>query len=454
MQRRYYYFTEQNTLAMTKIFVFHCWLYATITSSVSWVNGLSLQASVTEEPSPGTIVANLRRDIDLSKVYNQSVIDSLSFVFLQPTNHTKHLSIDPTTGIIRTASSLDRDRLCPNAVDCLLKADVAVQPTKYFQVIKLTISIIDVNDNEPRFPQSPVQLRVSESLQPGAVIPIPPARDPDGPPNGVIGYDLQHQGGGGDAKFRLLAEQNSEGGGFDVSLVLVGTLDREVRVLHRMLLVAHDGGNPSKSGSALVEVTVTDENDNPPRFDLDLYSINVPENTPVKRSLVRVHASDPDEGSNAKVHYRLSSKSSLLYGSLFSVDSDSGWVTLIGKLDFESNTSMILEMVAENEAVGSPASTAIVRVNVVDVNDNTPELKLEGVSDGFLHVKEHSRNNTVIAAVSVFDPDSGNGGKVDCRLQKNDEVVPSYHYHLDHYFASDIELMPYRNCIVGLYFIT
>lgn len=386
---------------------------------------VNLQVSVTEEAFPGTNVANLRSDIDLSKCYNQSDIDNLSFVFLRQTDHNKHLSIDSSTGIIQTLSSLDRDHLCPNAVHCLLQADVAVQPAKYFRVIKLTINIIDINDNKPRFPESHVKMSVSESLQPGAIIRIPTALDPDGPPNGVTGYELRLHRGGGEPKFRLAVERNHEDSSFDVSLVLVGPLDREVQALHRMTLVAHDGGDPSESGTALVDVIVTDENDNSPRFVQDLYDISVPENTPIKRSLVRVLASDPDEGSNGKVYYRLSSKSSLLYGSLFSVDRDSGWVSLIGRLDFESNTSMILEILAENEASGASPSTGIVRVNVIDVNDNVPELRLEPASDGFLHVKEHSRNNTVIAAVSVFDPDTGNGGKVDCRLQKNDEVPGS-----------------------------
>lgn len=414
---------EETEPAMMKRIVFHWWLYTTMTS-MSCENGLNLQVSVTEEASPGTSVANLRSDIDLSKCYDQSVIDGLSFVFLRQTDHTKHLSINSSTGIIQTLSSLDRDHLCPNAVHCLLQADVAVQPAKYFRVIKLTINIIDINDNKPRFPESHVKTSVSESLQPGAIIPIPAALDPDGPPNGVTRYELRPHRGGGDSKFRLAAERNREGS-FDVNLVLVGTLDREVQALHRMILVAHDGGDPSESGSALVDVIVTDENDNSPRFVQDLYDINVPENTPIKRSLVRVLASDPDEGSNGKVHYRLSSKSSLLYGSLFSVDRDSGWVSLIGKLDFESNTSMILEILAENEASGASPSTTIVRVKVLDVNDNSPELRLEPASEEFLHVKEHSRNNTIIAAVSVFDPDTGNGGKVDCRLQKNDQVFGS-----------------------------
>jgi len=41
-------------------------------------------------------------------------------------------------------------------------------------------------------------------------------------------------------------------------------------------VVALDGGNPPKSGSILVDISVADVNDNAPVFDNDTYEVGLP----------------------------------------------------------------------------------------------------------------------------------------------------------------------------------
>jgi len=57
------------------------------------------------------------------------------------------------------------------------------------------------------------------------------------------------------------------GGSKDVRLRLLEQLDREHVGHYSVILVASDGGQPQHSASLLVNIVVTDTNDNVPQFD-------------------------------------------------------------------------------------------------------------------------------------------------------------------------------------------
>ena len=86
--------------------------------------------------------------------------------------------IDAESGKISTAVVLDRDEICPQQLTCVLRLDVAVQPLSHFEVIKIDIDLLDLNDNSPVFGQSVLNYRVSESTGfPKELFPIIPASD-------------------------------------------------------------------------------------------------------------------------------------------------------------------------------------------------------------------------------------------------------------------------------------
>jgi Cadherin domain len=95
-----------------------------------------------------------------------------------------------------------------------------------------------------------------------------------------------------------------------------------------MTIYAIDGGEPSRTGSTLVEVTVLDANDNSPVFDRDSYEVRVPETASVGTVLVTVRATDKDSGLNGAVHYEFSKHSGHDYGMLFVIRPDSGKIVL------------------------------------------------------------------------------------------------------------------------------
>ena len=80
-------------------------------------------------------------------------------------------------------------------------------------------------------------------------------------------------------------------------------LDRESRDAYALTLLAVDGGDPARSASLRMRVSVSDENDNGPEFSVtsQQYEASVNENQPIGSSVLQVRARDPDLGPNGQV---------------------------------------------------------------------------------------------------------------------------------------------------------
>lgn len=96
-----------------------------------------------------------------------------------------------------------------------------------------------------------------------------------------------------------------------------------------------DSGVPSLSAERQLVVHIRDENDNAPILSHDHYTMSVPENTPVGRSVVSLEASDDDVGANARLFYSLTLNADR--PRVFDIDPGSGNVFVVGRLDFESS---------------------------------------------------------------------------------------------------------------------
>jgi len=394
---------------------------------------------LTEEEPVRTFVADVKTDFQLSG-------DQLRFVVLTPDGELgrKLFGVDASSGIIRTATVVDRDAICPGEADCIVEVDVGVRPRQYFQVLKLSVEILDINDHSPRFPSSRVELEVSEATVPGILFHINPAEDADGPQFGIASYELMTTSRHFDVR---LPDPNAP---FESPLlVLLEPLDRETQDLHQLKIVAQDGGNPPRSGSVLVDVVVIDINDNGPQFTKNSYKVNILENSPPSSSILTVSAADADLGPNADVVYAFSRQSANLASSMFGLDSATGVISSLVSLDFETTgSSLTFDVIATNPVDGVAAiqtSTAHVSVNVIDVNDNRPSLRIDAAITGtgssagssdVISVPENCPPDSVVAHLSVVDPDTGLGGHVDCSLIGNSD-----HFRLVHIYDAEFQLL-------------
>lgn len=362
-----------------------------------------LRYSVPEEQSPGALVGNVARTLGLE-------LRRLGPGCLR-INHLgapspRYLELDLTNGALFVNERIDREALCEQRPRCLLSLEVlAHNPVA---VSSIQVEILDINDNSPRFPRPDYQLQVSESVAPGARFHIESAQDPDVGANSVQTYELSPS-----EHFELDLKPLQENSKV-LELVLRKGLDREQAALHHLVLTAVDGGIPARSGTAQISVRVLDTNDNSPAFDQSTYRVQLREDAPPGTLVVKLNASDPDEGSNGELRYSLSSYTSDRERQLFSIDAITGEVRVSGTLDYEESSSYQIYVQATDRGPVPMAGHCKVLVDIMDVNDNAPEVVL---TDLYSPVPEDVALNTVVALLSVNDQDSGSNRKVSLGLE-------------------------------------
>ncbi|NXG08818.1 PCDG2 protein, partial [Sakesphorus luctuosus] len=359
-----------------------------------------LRYSVPEETPKGSFVGDVAKDLGLQLPKLQE-----NTVRILDKGRMKYFSLQEKTGHLVTAERIDREQLCKNVQQCVLRCELIVEAEMKFYEIE--VEITDINDNAPRFKDIEVEERISEMTPPGSHFPLAEAHDPDFGRNSLLSYELS-----GDEHFSL-AVQAGPGGDQRPELVLAKALDREEGAFHELVLRASDGGDPARTGTARIHVTVVDANDNAPVFSREEYTVRVPENVPVGSVLVTVTATDADEGLNGKVKYALK-KITDKASQIFQLDSETGMIVLLQSLDFEEGNFHELELQAKDG--GGLFDIAKVVITVTDVNDNAPELI---VSSAVSEISEDAPSGTTVALLHVQDRDSGANGEVHCSLDRD-----------------------------------
>uniref|UniRef100_A0A5F8HAR7 Protocadherin gamma subfamily C, 5 n=1 Tax=Monodelphis domestica TaxID=13616 RepID=A0A5F8HAR7_MONDO len=365
-----------------------------------WDNGTGqIHYSVPEEMKKGSFVGHIAKDMGLEP---RELSERGARIVSR--GKKQHFSLNGRSGSLVTTDRIDREELCPGAPKCLLNVEILLQDK--VKIYGIEVDIIDINDNAPSFQEDEIDIEVSEQAARGMTFPLPNAWDLDVGMNGLQSYQLSPN-----SHFSLHVQSKA-----DVKypeLVLERALDREEEPVHHLILTASDGGNPVRSGTSRVRVTVLDANDNAPVFTQSVYSVSIPENVPVGTWLLSVNATDPDEGVNGEVTYsfwNIHSKAK----QVFELDSHVGSISTIGHLNHEESGFYEMEVQAKDNA--GFFARANVLVTVVDVNDNAPEVTITSLTNSIL---ENSPAGTVIALLNVHDQDSGENGHVMCSIPNN-----------------------------------
>nr|XP_029516682.1 protocadherin gamma-A5-like [Oncorhynchus nerka] len=369
------------------------------------LKGISAQIrySIQEELKVGTAVGNIANDLgfDTSRLADRN---------LRIVSGTKQdlFQVNQRDGALLVHHRVDREELCVKSAPCFINLKAVIEnPLEMHQV---TVEIMDVNDNSPTFPDETYNLEILESATTGARLQLEGAHDPD---TGV--YSLQSYKLSQNQYFRVEIEDFGEDGKIPF-LILKSPLDREHIARYDLTLTALDGGKPPKSGTLNVTVTVSDVNDNTPVCDKRKYTVTVKENVPKGAFLLRVNASDSDEGVNGEVEYSLRSKFRGMAAEPFELDSKTGELKVKGGLDFEEKQVYEMKILASDKGAVSLSTHCNVLVRVEDVNDNRPEIDVTSLSS---RIPEDATPGTVVALMGMNDLDSGVNGQVVCSLPED-----------------------------------
>uniref|UniRef100_A0AAY4BG28 Cadherin domain-containing protein n=1 Tax=Denticeps clupeoides TaxID=299321 RepID=A0AAY4BG28_9TELE len=356
--------------------------------------------SIPEEMPEGSVVGNIAKDLGLEIT---RLVSGKARIVTKGSRQYVELNRDK--GILMVKERIDREELCKQTVPCSFSFEVIIENP--IQLYRVTVEVRDINDNAPVFPRDTVHLEISESATSGTRFSLESAVDLDVGVNGVQNYALKPTG-----HFKLEITLQADGGK-SVEIILENQLDREKQEEFTMMLIASDGGDPQKSGTVRIHVTVLDINDNAPVCERAAYNAETVENSPLGTVITRVKAYDADKGSNAHISYSFphANKEAL---KLFSLNSETGEITLVGKLDYESEKSYKLNVKAKDQ--GGFTDTCNVILEIIDENDNSPTIQLMSFSNT---VPENAPPGSTIAVINVEDADAGKNGLVQCSINQD-----------------------------------
>ncbi|XP_069100904.1 protocadherin Fat 4-like isoform X2 [Argopecten irradians] len=225
------------------------------------------------------------------------------------------VTIDTSTGVVTTSASLDRENVDMYVIWCRVQDSGTPVLSSDTNV---TITVNDLNDNDPTFASTTYTATVTENASVGTSITTMAATDADTGVNAVIVYSFDTSTtAGARADFYLTIDSSS-------GLVEVKTfpIDRETDASFTVVVLAIDTGTTPRTGSTTLTVTVDDENDNDPIFSPTYYNSEVPYTGSCNPTILTLTATDADEGANAQLYYYFTTAN-----NDFTMDSSTGEIT-------------------------------------------------------------------------------------------------------------------------------
>uniref|UniRef100_A0A8C4H8D5 Protocadherin 2 alpha c n=1 Tax=Dicentrarchus labrax TaxID=13489 RepID=A0A8C4H8D5_DICLA len=359
-----------------------------------------LSYSISEEVNKGTVVGNIAKDLNLNvqdlETRDLRIVSSYS---------KSYFDVNLRTGNLFVGERINREEICPNSAQCSLRIQAVL--SNPMNVHRIEVSVLDINDNSPEFIEQSFSLNISESLSPGERYLLPIAVDADIGSNSVKNYKLSQN------EYFSLDVQSGGEHGVSAELVLQKALDREKQSVIKLILTALDGGKPARSGTLQINVNVIDANDNPPIFSKSLYKVHVRENTAHGTVVIKLNATDLDEGMNSKILYSLIKRGNIDPSNIFDLNSETGEITVKGTLDYEETPAYEVRVQARDQGFSPRSAHAKLLIEIIDVNDNAPEISVTSL---MTPVKEDAELGTIVALVTVSDKDGGNNGVTNCKV--------------------------------------
>ncbi|XP_054643154.1 protocadherin-8 [Dunckerocampus dactyliophorus] len=361
----------------------------------------SFSVSLPEDAPVGTVILDLNAE-DADEGQNGEVV----YGFGKQVSHLirELFRVDNRSGRLTLRSPVDFEDKRTYELD-VQATDLGPNPTP--SVCKIVIHVTDVNDNAPEISITPMTsittgtAHISEAAEKDSLVALVTTSDRDSGVNSQVHCTLY-----GHDHFKLRQAYEDS-----YMIVTAAPLDRERISEYNLTVMAEDFGSPPLRKITQYTIRISDENDNAPHFTKPVYEVSVAENNAPGAYLATVEATDADLGNNGKITYRL--VDSLIMGSpvntFVSLNSVSGSIYALRSFNYEVMRQLDVHVQASDGGSPQLQSTAVIRLKIVDQNDNEPSIieppLYKGSADVFL--PKDAPPGYVVTHIKATDADEG-----------------------------------------------
>nr|CAG4640600.1 EOG090X0007 [Eulimnadia texana] len=358
-------------------------------------------ATVDENAQNGSVVAAV------SVIDHDEAPNGETTVEIRAGNELNHFRLEetPSFHLVRVNGILDREKISKYNLT-IIATDKGSPPRS--SMAFLVILVNDVNDHEPIFEKSEYSAVLSELVPIGSYVAGITATDEDTGINSNINYAITY---GNDHQWFVI----------DSASGLITTqkkLDRELKDTVELNITARDGGPNPRTAVTTIKITILDENDEKPQFLNSIINVSLSENTPPNTMVGLLTAVDHDQGTNGSVTYMFDAEMDQRYPGIFAIDASTGSITTRTKLDREVMPEYEIRVVARDQGSPPLSSTATVYLQVLDVNDNSPEFYpqqyLASIPEDFAVGKS-------VVQVTAFDEDDDQNAEIAYSIKSGAE---------------------------------
>ncbi|XP_045493126.1 cadherin-23 [Colias croceus] len=365
-----------------------------------------------EQPIGSTVLVLMAEDpISNSKVTNFKVVDS----------ETGLLQVDPFSGQVVLTRHLDYEELKSPNLTLTVQA-IGSDESKH-STAKVVIEVMNINDNAPVFEKELYKVSVLESiLYPEAVVTVK-ANDKD-----AVLTKQDELNGYSDVRYMLRGENtelfviNNKTG--EIQVAPNKSLDRERQSVLRLEVEAVDGPSSTDRlrSTTAVLIDVLDVDDNSPTFEKTVYTAVVPENVPIGISVVKLLATDPDEGLGGEIKYEFLDEGEA--NGLFTIDQTTGEVKTQKELTGRGRTDPYRLLVGATDGGGHSGDASLaIYIGDVSANDGVPRF-IRPAEGEDLYVSENATIGSMVYQVVASDPDDPTqpAGQISYRIQRTEDA--------------------------------
>lgn len=370
----------------------------------------SFSVSLPEDASVGTVILDLNA-VDADDGLNGEVV----YGFGKQVSHEirELFHVDNKSGRLTLKSPVDFEDKSTYELD-VQATDLGPNPTP--SVCKIIIHVTDVNDNAPEISITPMTsistgiAYISEAADKDSLVALISTLDRDSGVNSQVHCTLY-----GHDHFKLRQAYEDS-----YMIVTAAALDRERISEYNLTVMAEDFGSPPLRKITQYTIRLSDENDNAPHFTKAVYEVSVMENNPPGAYVTTVQASDTDLGNNGKITYRL--VDSVIMGSplntFVSLNSVSGSIYALRSFNYEVMKHLDVHIQASDGGSPQLQSIAVIRLKIVDQNDNQPSIieppLFKGSAEIFL--PKDAPAGYVVTQIKATDADEGINAQLSYKI--------------------------------------